>query len=229
MAHSENYKYFFWPRQSTFHRLSLTNFLAWFHTTPVRHNFIQFSKHSRHWSVTISLCMLVLLPLSACLNFKQPSWASAASLASGAFSMGSIPDQEAWTLLHTTGSSTEGRARSPFRSLSCQVPATPHLSPATRLPWSLSQTRMEQEYDATSIKLVLQKWFSWNNELSIWFLKRGFPDELLIPFLIYFRFPGGTKWWCFSFCRKWSLFILDLGQMGTAIKIAVSFQAPIRA
>lgn len=34
---------------------------------------------------------------------------------------------------------------------------------------------------------------SWNSELSIWFLKRRFPDELLIPFLISQRFPGGLS------------------------------------
>lgn len=40
--------------------------------------------------------------------------------------------------------------------------------------------------------------------------------------------PWGAEWWCFCFCRKWSFFILDLTEMGTTVKIAVSFLTHIR-
>lgn len=39
--------------------------------------------------------------------------------------------------------------------------------PATQLPFVLSHRRMKPEYDARNIKLVFQKQFSWNSELSI--------------------------------------------------------------
>lgn len=82
---------------------------------------------------------------------------------------------------------------SPSSSLLSSSSHTSFIPLPLNCPLYFSQMGMNQEYDARSTKLVFQKQLSWNSELSIWFLKGRFPDELLIPFLIPLRFPGGLS------------------------------------
>lgn len=179
---------FVWTQGINCYLLFSVDFPVWFHPTPIKHTSTQFSKHE--WLLSVPYkhsCS----PTPVCSSKSWPAYTSQGchhsfrSLPCGLHSLTKV----AW-ILPSHSWLVQNRVES---SLSSSSRPSSHHTSSLGCPSSCSHMPWNRSTIPGALSLCFWKQFSWNSELSIWFLEGGFPDELLIPFLISLRFPWGLS------------------------------------
>lgn len=176
------------------------SFLGWL-SYLVSPNSSQTHLHSvlKTWLALVSPHIIAHVPLPpVCLSKSWPAYTSQCYHHSFRSFLCRIHALTRWPgfLLHTVGLSIAGWSAHALHP-SCQTPTTPHLSPATRLPFILQSDTMKQKYDTRSVKLVFQKTVFMEQWAKHMIFKRRVSRWTVNSIFNFFEVPSGTDWWCF--------------------------------